>query len=64
VRELQATIGGSVFTVNDDRHGSLPFVAECAVHLTTYFTTGRADAGECLPSGTAASVRKYAPLTI
>ncbi len=45
--QMQATIGGSVFTVNDDMHGSVPFVPECAEHLVRYFTTGRPDTGQC-----------------
>jgi pimeloyl-ACP methyl ester carboxylesterase len=45
--ELQATIGGRVFTVNDDAHGSVPFVPECAAHLSAYFDTGRPNGNTC-----------------
>ena len=47
VDQMRSTIGGTVFTVNDDIHGSLPFVADCAAHLAAYFMTGRPDHGEC-----------------
>jgi pimeloyl-ACP methyl ester carboxylesterase len=47
VGQLRSAIGGTVFTVDDDIHGSLPFVADCAEHLAAYFMTGRADSGQC-----------------
>jgi hypothetical protein len=47
VLQMQDTIGGTVFTVDDFIHGSLPFVPECAAHLIAYFDTGDADNGTC-----------------
>ncbi|GAA2048147.1 alpha/beta hydrolase [Catenulispora yoronensis] len=47
VKQMQATIGGTVFTVQDYIHGSAPFVPECAQHIVTYFETGRPDNGTC-----------------
>lgn len=37
--QMQSTIGGTVFTVNDDMHGSV--LRECPAKLVSYFTTGR-----------------------
>jgi pimeloyl-ACP methyl ester carboxylesterase len=62
VGEMQKTIGGTVFTVDDDIHGSLPMVAECADHLAAYFTTGRPDSGEC-PGVPAADTETTTALT-
>ena len=45
--QIQSLTGGTVFTVDDDIHGSLPFVPECAEHLQAYFLTGRPDAAGC-----------------
>jgi len=47
VLQMQDAIGGTVFTVEDFIHGSLPFVPECAAHLVAYFDTGDADNGTC-----------------
>jgi pimeloyl-ACP methyl ester carboxylesterase len=47
VGQMQSTIGGTVFTANDDIHGSVPVVPDCAEHLAAYFMTGRPDHGEC-----------------
>ena len=74
VRQMQATIGGDVFTVDDFIHGSLPFVPECAEHLVTYFDTGTPDTGSCpgMQPGTppegaaaasAATIRPAAPFS-
>jgi pimeloyl-ACP methyl ester carboxylesterase len=38
--QMQAAIGGTVFTVNDDMHGSVLKEPECAAKLVTYFDTG------------------------
>jgi len=45
--QIRSLIGGTVFTVDDDSHGSVPFVPECAEHLQAYFLTGRPDAVGC-----------------
>ncbi|MQY14079.1 Tripeptidyl aminopeptidase [Streptomyces sp. RB5] len=45
--EMRDKIGGTIFTVEDFVHGSLPFDPTCASHMTTYFTTGVPDAGSC-----------------
>jgi pimeloyl-ACP methyl ester carboxylesterase len=45
--QLRSAIGGVVFTVEDDIHGSVPFVPACAEHLAGYLATGRADGGGC-----------------
>ncbi|MFJ3673448.1 alpha/beta fold hydrolase [Streptomyces sp. NPDC090106] len=47
VGDMRRTIGGTVFTVGDYMHGSLPFVPECAAHLAAYFATGAPDGGSC-----------------
>lgn len=47
VGQMQDTIGGTVLTVDDFIHGSLPFVPECAAHLVAYFNTGNPDNGTC-----------------
>ncbi|ACU69424.1 alpha/beta hydrolase fold protein [Catenulispora acidiphila DSM 44928] len=47
VWQMQQAIGGTVFTVDDFRHGSLALVPECASHLIAYFETGKADSGSC-----------------
>jgi pimeloyl-ACP methyl ester carboxylesterase len=47
VEQMQDTIGGTVFTVEDFIHGSLANVGECASHLAAYFATGSADSGSC-----------------
>ncbi|MFL6076335.1 MAG: alpha/beta fold hydrolase [Mycobacteriales bacterium] len=44
---MRSTIGGTVFTVEDDIHGSVPFVPECASHLATYFDTGTPGSTGC-----------------
>jgi pimeloyl-ACP methyl ester carboxylesterase len=45
--QIRSLIGGTVFTVDDDIHGSVPFVPECAEHLQAYFLTGHPDATGC-----------------
>lgn len=44
-RQMQAVIGGRVYTVDDDVHVSVQRVPECATDMMTYFTTGRIDHG-------------------
>jgi hypothetical protein len=64
VRQMQDTIGGQVFTVDDFVHGSLPFVPECAEHLVGYFDTGNPDNGSCRgmqPDGQSATPATSAP---
>jgi len=43
--QMRATIGGKVFTVEDDVHGSVLREPGCAAELVSYFTTGRTDGG-------------------
>ncbi|GAA3510563.1 pimeloyl-ACP methyl ester carboxylesterase [Streptosporangium album] len=43
--QMKSAIGGTVFTVNDDVHGSVLKEQGCAAKLVTYFTTGRIDHG-------------------
>jgi pimeloyl-ACP methyl ester carboxylesterase len=43
--QMQATIGGKLFTVDDDVHGSVSRVDDCAADLVNYFTTGKIDRG-------------------
>jgi pimeloyl-ACP methyl ester carboxylesterase len=40
--EMRQLVGGSVLTVADDVHGSVPEAPECAAKLVAYFDTGRA----------------------
>ncbi|BCY11286.1 alpha/beta fold hydrolase [Actinoplanes sp. L3-i22] len=47
IAQVQAAIGGTVFTVQDDIHGSVARVPECTEHLAAYFLTGRPDSGGC-----------------
>ncbi|MET8148889.1 alpha/beta fold hydrolase [Actinoplanes sp. NPDC049668] len=47
IAQVQAKIGGTAFTVEDDIHGSVARVPECTVHLEAYFLTGRPDSGGC-----------------
>ncbi|WP_203828247.1 alpha/beta fold hydrolase [Actinoplanes palleronii] len=59
IAQVRSTIGGTVFTVEDDIHGSVARVPECTEHLEAYFLTGRPDAGGCtgvIPPDTSASV--------
>ncbi|WP_369076641.1 alpha/beta fold hydrolase [Winogradskya humida] len=52
--QTKAIVGGTVYTVNDDVHGSVLRVPECAADLLTYFTTGEIDhgcAGVPVPTG-------------
>ncbi|WP_327587882.1 alpha/beta hydrolase [Nonomuraea sp. NBC_00507] len=44
-KQMHAAIGGTVFTVADDVHGSVLRVPDCATELVSYFTTGRIDRG-------------------
>jgi hypothetical protein len=58
IAQVQAKIGGTVFTVEDDIHGSVAQVPECTEHLEAYFLTGRPDSGGCdgvTPSSIAAA---------
>ncbi|MFI7147029.1 alpha/beta hydrolase [Nonomuraea sp. NPDC050022] len=43
-RQMHAAIG-TVFTVDDDVHGSVLRVPDCAAELVSYFDTGRIDRG-------------------
>ncbi|GAA4605505.1 alpha/beta hydrolase [Actinoallomurus liliacearum] len=43
--QMQAAIGGKVYTVDDDVHISATYVPECAADVVAYFTTGRIDNG-------------------
>lgn len=60
-RGMQATVGGGVFSVDDDIHGSLILVPDCAARMVTYFETGRPQTGHCLglpgPSASAPTTR-------
>jgi hypothetical protein len=42
---MQKKVGGNLFTVNDDEHGSVLKNAGCAAKLVAYFNTGRIDQG-------------------
>ncbi|HEX6345154.1 alpha/beta fold hydrolase [Umezawaea sp.] len=42
---MRAEVGGRTYTVEDDVHGSVLRVPECAADLVRYFTTGRIDDG-------------------
>jgi pimeloyl-ACP methyl ester carboxylesterase len=58
--QMRKSIGGKVYTVEDDVHGSVLRVPECAADLASYFATGRIDegcAGE--PAGETAAPRKF-----
>lgn len=44
-KQMHAAIGGTIFTVNDDVHGSVLRVPNCAAELVSYFNTGRIDRG-------------------
>ncbi|WP_460355804.1 alpha/beta fold hydrolase [Actinoallomurus acanthiterrae] len=46
-KQMQALIGGTVLTVDDDVHASAVQVPECAARIVAYFATGRTDAGQC-----------------
>jgi pimeloyl-ACP methyl ester carboxylesterase len=54
-RQMQALIGGGLFTVNDDVHADAPAVPDCAAHIVGYFDTGRPDTGQCTGSPLPAS---------
>jgi pimeloyl-ACP methyl ester carboxylesterase len=43
--QMRAAIGGTVFTVDDDVHGSVLRDPECAAEMVSYFATGRIDQG-------------------
>ncbi|HYN97885.1 MAG TPA: alpha/beta hydrolase [Pilimelia sp.] len=43
--EMAAIVGGRVYTVDDDVHGSVLQEAACAADVVSYFDTGRIDAG-------------------
>ncbi|MBB4938486.1 hypothetical protein FHR32_002791 [Streptosporangium album] len=43
--QMRSAVGGTVFTVNDDMHGSVLREPSCAAKLVSYFTTGRIDRG-------------------
>jgi hypothetical protein len=42
---MHATTGGTLFTVEDDEHGSVLKNPGCAAKLVSYFDTGRLDHG-------------------
>jgi pimeloyl-ACP methyl ester carboxylesterase len=42
---MQQKVGGTLFTVADDEHGSVLKNPGCAAELVTYFNTGRVDQG-------------------
>jgi pimeloyl-ACP methyl ester carboxylesterase len=60
-KQMQAAIGGTLLTVNDDVHASAVHVPECAAHIVAYFDTGRPGDGQCTgapePSATAPGTR-------
>jgi pimeloyl-ACP methyl ester carboxylesterase len=69
--EMRAAIGGTVFTVDDDEHGSVLFVPDCAAKLVTYFETGTPGARGCQgapgpgePEPAASNQPAGSPLTI
>ncbi len=39
--EMQAAIGGTIFTVSDDVHASVMRVPDCAAQVVSYFNTGQ-----------------------
>jgi pimeloyl-ACP methyl ester carboxylesterase len=43
--QTQRAIGGTVYTVRDDVHGSVTRLPECAADVVEYFVTGRIDRG-------------------
>ena len=43
--QMQSIVGGKVYTVDDDVHGSVLEVPACAADLVSYFDTGRIDRG-------------------
>ncbi|TDD96447.1 alpha/beta fold hydrolase [Actinomadura rubrisoli] len=43
--QMQATVGGKVYTIDDDVHTAAMRVPECAADVVAYFTTGRIDRG-------------------
>jgi pimeloyl-ACP methyl ester carboxylesterase len=43
--QMQDAVGGQVFTVRDDVHGSVLRVPDCAAKLVSFFNTGRIDQG-------------------
>jgi pimeloyl-ACP methyl ester carboxylesterase len=47
-KQMQAVIGGTVLTVDDDVHASAVRAPGCAAHVVAYFETGRPDAGHCV----------------
>lgn len=46
-QEMQHAIGGTLFTVNDDVHGSVRQVPQCSADLVAYFDTGNPGASGC-----------------
>ncbi|MCP2329343.1 pimeloyl-ACP methyl ester carboxylesterase [Hamadaea flava] len=49
--EMQHAIGGTVLTVNDDVHGSVPRTQDCSNLLVGYFRTGVLSARHCEGEG-------------
>lgn len=47
VHQMRAAIGGTVFTVDDDIHGSVAREENCATHLEAYFLTGNPAGAGC-----------------
>ena len=64
--QMQAAIGGTVFTVNDDAHGYVRHVPDCAAKLITYFNTGTPGTNGCQgvpgPAPSAGQLPTTAPL--
>ncbi|UBU08345.1 alpha/beta fold hydrolase [Nonomuraea gerenzanensis] len=44
-KQMHAAIGGTIYTVADDVHGSVMRVPDCAAEAVSYFNTGRIDRG-------------------
>lgn len=63
VGQMQQTIGGTVYTVDDDIHGSLVSVPECAESLQAYFLTGRPGSTGCAGVPAADSVTAAAAVS-
>jgi hypothetical protein len=58
---MQAAVGGSVLTVDDDIHGSVAGApSDCAPRIAAYFSSGHPDNGQCqgVPVPTSADALK------
>lgn len=49
--DMQAAVGGSIVTVNDDVHGSVALSADCAAIVVGYFERGRLSSRTCEGQG-------------